>query len=145
MRAKLMGVVATTAALALVGCGGGDDDSSDITAFCDKLEEVQSEDPFAGISGSDVEGAKDALAEAQDKFNEVAEVAPEEIQDDVDEAQAFFADFVEAAQDAKSPEDFISIAQDFQAQAQDFQETSQRLEQYTQENCGDSATGGESG
>ena len=136
MRLKLIGSIAATGALALAGCGGGDDES-DITAFCDKVDEIRAaDDPFAGLAGDDIEGAQAALEEAQSLFGEVADVAPEEIQADVDDAQAFFDDFVTAAQDANSPEDFLAIATDFQQQAQDFEETSTRLEEYTNENCG---------
>ncbi len=136
MRLVLIGsTIAATGALALSGCGG---DDGDIEAFCDKVEEIQAaEDPFAGVAGDDISGATEALEEAQGLFGEVTEVAPEEIKDDVEEAQQFFDDFVTAAQDAKSPEDFLAIATDFQAEAEDFEATSQRLEEYTNENCGE--------
>jgi hypothetical protein len=135
MRLVLIGsIAAVTGALALSGCGG---DDGDIDAFCDKVDEIRAaDDPFAGVSGDDIEGATAALEEAQQLFSEVADVAPEEIQADVEEAQTFFDDFVEAAQDADSPEDFLAIATDFQDEAQDFEDTSTRLEEYTNENCG---------
>ncbi len=136
MGLRVIGSIAVAAVLALAGCGG-DDEGSDITAFCDKVDEIRAaEDPFAGLQGNDIEGAQAALEEARSLFGEVADVAPEEIQADVEEAQAFFDDFVAAAQDADSPEDFLAIATDFQQQAQDFEETSIRLEEYTTENCG---------
>ena len=125
--------------LALAGCGGDDED--EITAFCDKVDEIRAApDPFAGLAGDDIGGAQDALEEAQSLFGEVADVAPEEIQGDVEEAQQFFDDFVAAAQDAESPEDLLAVATEFQDQAADFQETSATLEEYTAENCGDSET-----
>jgi hypothetical protein len=135
MRLSLIGSIAA-AALALAGCGGDDED--DITAFCDKVDEIRSApDPFATLSGGDIEGAKQALEDAQGQFDEVAEVAPEEIQSEVDEAQQFFDDFVERAQDAESPEDLLSVATEFQGEAEDFQEASATLEEYTTENCGE--------
>lgn len=101
------------------------------------MDEIRAaEDPFAGLSGDDIAGATAALEEAQSLFGEVAVVAPEEIKGDVEEAQTFFDDFVAAAQDAQSPEDFLAIATDFQKEAEDFQATSDRLEEYTNENCG---------
>ncbi|MGI9020043.1 MAG: hypothetical protein ACR2G3_04955 [Solirubrobacterales bacterium] len=137
MRMRAIGSIAAVGALAFAGCGG--DDEGDIQVFCDKVEEIQSaEDPFAGIQGDDIGAATAALEEAQGLFQEVADVAPEEIRGDVEEAQTFFDDFVEAAQDAKSPEDFLAIATEFQQEAEDFEATSQRLEEYTNENCGES-------
>lgn len=142
MRMRAIGSIAALGAagtLALAGCGG--DDEGDIQAFCDKVEEIQAaEDPFAGIQGDDIGAATAALEEAQGLFEEVADVAPEEIKGDVEEAQTFFDDFVEAAQEAKSPEDFLAIATEFQQEAEDFEATSQRLEEYTNENCGESAS-----
>ncbi len=139
MRLALIGSIALSGAFALSGCGG---DDGDIRAFCDKVDEVQSaDDPFAGATGDDIASTTAALEKAQGLFAEVAEVAPEEIQGDVEEAQAFFDDFVAAAQDAKSPEDFLAIATDFQEEAAAFEETSTRLEEYTTENCGDGSEG----
>ena len=136
MRLRFLASIAATGALALAGCGGDDED--DITAFCDKVDEIRAaEDPFAGLQGGDIAGAQQALEEAQGLFAEVAEVAPEEIQADVEEAQQFFDEFVAAAQDANSPQDLLGVATEFQQQAEDFQATSERLEEYTTENCGD--------
>lgn len=142
MKGTLMGSIAAAAVLALPGCGG-DDSESDVSAFCDKVDELgAAEDPAAGIAPDDVEGQVAALEKAQGLLNEVADVAPDEIQADVEDAQAFFGDFVAAAQDANAPEDFAAVAQDFQDEAADFQETSARLTDYTNENCGEPASGG---
>jgi len=131
-----IGVLASAAALAVAGCGG--DDEADITAFCDKVDEIRTaEDPFAGLEGGDVEGAKEALGEARELFGEVADVAPDEIRDDADQAQAFFDDFVDQAQDAETPEEFLATATEFEGEAQEFEETSARLEEFTNENCGE--------
>jgi len=141
MRANLIVALAAAAALALAGCGGDDGDSesdSDIQAFCDKVDEIRAaEDPFAGIQGGDLEQTRAALEEAQSLFGEVADVAPAEIQADVEEAQQFFDEFVTAVNDAESPQELLSIATEFQGQAQEFQATSERLDQYTTENCGE--------
>jgi hypothetical protein len=130
-----IGALAAAASLAVAGCGGDDED---IQAFCDKVEELRTaDDPFAGAASGNIDGAITALREARDLMAEVSEVAPEEIQGDVDEAQAFFSEFVGAAEDAKNPQDFLAIATDFQDEAEDFQATSDRLEDYTNENCED--------
>jgi hypothetical protein len=119
----------------LGGCGGED---GDIQAFCDKVDEVSAaDDPFAGVAGNDIKGATEALEEARALMAEVTEVAPEDIRSDVEEAETFFSDFVEAAKEAKTPQEFLAVATDFQDEAADFQATSQRLEDYTNENCGD--------
>ena len=131
-----IGVVGSAAALALAGCGG--DDEADITAFCDKVEEIRTAgDPFAGVAGDDVEGAKEALGEARELFGEVADVAPDEIRDDAEQARGFFDEFVDQAQDAETPEEFLATASEFEGEAQDFEETSARLEEFTNENCGE--------
>lgn len=141
MTKKAIAALVASGALMLAGCGGGDDD--DVQAFCDKVDEVRAaDDPFAGVAGDDVEGAQAALEEARSLFGEVADVAPEEIQGDVEEAQAFFDDFVASAQDAETPEDFLAVATEFQAEADDFQATSDRVEEYTNENCGDETDSG---
>jgi len=136
MRLTLIGSIVAAGALALGGCGG-DDDESDITAFCDKVEEVRAaEDPFAGLAEDDLDGTREALEEARELFAEVAEVAPEEIQGDVEQTQQFFDNFVNAASDAETPQDFAAAATEFQQQAEEFEATSDRLEEYTDENCG---------
>jgi hypothetical protein len=143
MRRAWVGSLAATGVLALAGCGGDDED--EITAFCDKVDEIRAaDDPFAGLAGDDIAGAQEALAEAQGLFAEVADVAPEEIRGDVEEAQTFFDDFVAAAQDAQSPQDLLGVATEFQQEAEDFQETSARLEEYTAENCGEETDSGSS-
>lgn len=130
-----IGSVAVAGALAMAGCGG---DDGDIQAFCDKVDEVSAApDPFANVGGDDIKGAIAALERARNLMGEVTKVAPEEIRGDVEEAQTFFDDFVEAAKDAKSPEQFLAIATDFQGEAEDFAATSERLEDYTNENCED--------
>jgi hypothetical protein len=144
MRLKLLGSIAAVGVIALAGCGG--DDESDITAFCDKVKELEAApSPFEGVAQGDIEGTKDAIEEAQGLLAEVAAVAPAEIQDDVDQAEAFFADFVEAIQDANSPKDLLAVSEEFQTQAQDYQAASERLNTYTEENCDINVDGGAAG
>jgi hypothetical protein len=138
MRLPCIAALVATGALALAGCGG--DDESDVQAFCDKVDEIRAaEDPFANLNTGSVEDTRAALEEAQALFGEIADVAPGEIQEDVQQAEQFFDEFVTAVGDASSPEDLLGVATEFQAQAEDFQATSARLEEYTNENCGEEA------
>lgn len=135
-----VGALAAAGAIALSGCGGDDDDGGgdDLQAFCDQVEELRASDPFAGLEGSnDLDAVNSALEESQSQIDSVAEVAPEEVQGDVEQIQTFFDDFVSEAQNAETPQDLIQIATQFQDRAQEFQATIQRLEDYTNENCGE--------
>jgi hypothetical protein len=152
MRLRLIGATGVVLALAVTlgGCdlfGGG---GGDVDEFCDKVTELESAaNPFENIDPTNIEDAQAALTQAQESLNEVADVAPDEISDDVEQVQSFFDEFVGAVQDADSPEDFAGIAAEFQGQAADLQEANQRLTEYTSEECGESigASGasGESG
>jgi hypothetical protein len=137
-----MGALAVAGALALAGCGG-DDEESDVQAFCDKLAQVrETEDPLAPLlHGGNVEETKQALEDAQTQFAEIAEVAPEEIRADVESAQQFIEDFVAAAQDAETPQDILSIVTELQGRAEELQASGQRLSEYENENCGTQAEG----
>jgi hypothetical protein len=63
-------------AVALPGCGG--DDGGDLAAFCQAVEDLRDDDPFADLaiaSPEDMRGAFDALAVSVDR---IAESAPQE-------------------------------------------------------------------
>jgi hypothetical protein len=136
MRAvPLLAVVLAASLIGLAGCGGDDDEPS-VTAFCDKVEELDSQpDPLEDVGEGDVDGVKDAIGEYQDALGEVAEVAPEEISGDVDQVEQIFNDLASSLEDDETPQDLIATAQEFQGEAQDLQSTGQRLEEYTNENC----------
>jgi hypothetical protein len=142
MGVRLMGALAVAGAVALAGCGG-DDEESDVQAFCDKLAQVrETEDPLTPLlQGGNVEETKQALEDAQTQFAEIAEVAPEEIRADVESAQQFIEDFVAAAQDAETPKDILSIVTELQGRAEELQASGQRLSEYENENCDTQAEG----
>lgn len=62
----------------LLACGGGDD-GGDVAAFCDRLDRLSSNDPFAALgssaTGAEVRIAFQALVE---RAGELVEVAPPE-------------------------------------------------------------------
>jgi len=136
MRAvPLLAVVVAAGVIGLAGCGGDDDESS-VTAFCDKVEELESQpDPLENVSEGDVDSVRDAFADAEDQFNEVADVAPEEISGDIEQVQNVLGDISSSLEDAENPEDLAGIVDEFQNAGQELEETSQRLEEYTNENC----------
>ena len=124
--------VAATGALALSGCGGGDD----VDEFCQKVTEVEEAgQSLSAIQGNDIEGAKDALEEASNQVNEVVDVAPDEIQDDVETVANFVSDLNEQVQDAESQEDLLALAGTLQEDAQAVQEAGQNVADYQAENC----------
>jgi hypothetical protein len=130
-----LAVVLAAGLIGLAGCGG-DDDESDVAAFCDKVEELESQpDPFEDIGEGDVEGVRDAFENAEEQFAEVADVAPEEISGDIEEVQSVLSDISSSLEDAESPQDLTAIVDEFQTAGEELEETGQRLEEYTNENC----------
>ena len=93
MRTKLGVTIASlgaVGALALAGCGG---DDGDVTAFCDQQAEL--EEATSSLSTSllgDPEAAQQALEDAGSQIEELADSAPEEIQDDVETVANVFND-----------------------------------------------------
>jgi hypothetical protein len=143
--ASVLATAAVIGTIALAGCGGDDDDDGgggggggggDLTAFCDKIEELQGQaDPFAGVSPNDVEGAQDAVNEYVGSVGEIADVAPAEVRDDVVEVQGAFEDLAAALGQAETPQQLTEAAQTFQREAAGIQEAVDRLQSYTEENC----------
>jgi hypothetical protein len=149
MRGKLIGTALATglSAFALAACGG--DDGGDgggegsVEAFCDKVDEVRAAaDPFEGLEPNDTEGAVDALASARDQLQEVVDVAPDEIQDDAEQMASAFSELVSAAEGAEKPEDLAAVFQEFEQAGEELEGATQRLEEYTNENCGEAEAEG---
>lgn len=84
-------VVLMLAALAACGGGGGD---SDTEAFCDDAQDFS--DDFENLDPSDAEG----LESATDRLEDLADNAPEEIEDDVETLSEAFGGFARAFADA---------------------------------------------
>jgi hypothetical protein len=142
-RAAAVAAVAVVGAIALAGCGGDDDgdgdggaSGGDVTAFCDKVEELQAQDdPFAGVGANDIEGAQDAMNQYVERVSEVVDVAPADIRDDVVEIQTSFQDLADAIGEATTPQELTQAAQQFQEENADIAQTVQRLTDYTEKNC----------
>lgn len=126
-------------ALVLAGLSScGDDDDGDITAFCDKVEELNEgaasiEEP--GPEGDQMAAARADLEQAQDRLAELGDVAPEEIQADLEEVSTFFDDFVAAVSETDSATDFLATATEFQQKGGDVEEPARRLNDYAESEC----------
>jgi hypothetical protein len=138
---------AALAALAIAAAGaagcGGDDDERSVTAFCDKVEELEAmPDPLGDVSGGDVEGVKGAIDEYEDALDEVAAVAPEEISGDLDMIRDAFSRFGDALAGVEDPADLVRVAGQFQGEVVELQAAARRLEEYSNENCGEGSRTG---
>jgi hypothetical protein len=136
MRFSLMGSVLATGVLALAGCGGDDED--DIQAFCDKVKEAETA-ALTAEAGDSLEDQKETTQAAVEIFEEIADVAPEEISDDIETSRQFVVDFNDAIQDAENEEDLAAVAQKFIESGTEYEEAGKRLEEYANENCEDSS------
>jgi hypothetical protein len=131
---KIVAVPFVIGALALgfVACGG--DDEAD--AFCDKATEVEDAgSALQGLNPSDLDSAKDALSDANAKVQEAADVAPDEISDDVNQVASFIDDLSGQIEGASSPQDLLDLAQDLQSEAAALQEASDNVDAYIADNC----------
>lgn len=149
MRIKTWAVAGVLAcAIALGACGGssssdsgssgsGGGGSSDVTAFCDKVKELNAlKNPFANVKPGDVQGAKDAIDKLKSEVASVGDVAPGAIKSDIGTVEKTFTDFGAAVQNANTPQEFLKAVQGFQSQANSIQQTVTRLNAYTKKNCG---------
>ncbi len=131
---RVIGALAGTAVLALAGCGG--DDEGDVQAFCDQAQEVEAAGAsLSALQGNDVDAATEALTQAANQVQDAAEVAPAEIQPDVEQISQFISAIAGKAADANSPQDFLDLAQSFQDDVSDVQQANQNVSQYVADNC----------
>src|SRR3954452_20789162 len=137
MRIKVLGGLGLLlAGLALTACGGSSSSSSDVTAFCDKVNELNALDnPFASVQPGDVQGAKDALDKLNSEVGSVTDVAPDEIKPDVQKLQTTLTDFAAKIKGASTPQELVQAAAAFQSQAAGLQQTAAKVKKYKQDNC----------
>jgi hypothetical protein len=131
---KIIAVPFVVGALGLgfVACGG--DDEAD--AFCDKATEVEEAgSSLQGLGSQDLDATKDALADANAKVQEAAEVAPDEISDDVNQVASFIDELSGQIENANNPSDLLDLAASLQEQAADLQEASDNVDAYIADNC----------
>jgi len=71
---KLLGAVVLAGVLA--GCG--DDDAGDLVAFCDAVDDLEANDPFAELEIASPGEMRDAFAELAEGVDRIADAAPVE-------------------------------------------------------------------
>ena len=133
MRIKVLGALGLLlAGLALTACGGSSgSSSSDVTAFCDKVNELNTlGDPFANVQPGDVQGAKDALDKLNSEVGSIADVAPDEIKADVEKMQTTLNDFAAKIKGASTPQQLVQAAQAFQGEAASLQQTAAKVKTF---------------
>lgn len=133
---RVFGALAGTAVLALAGCGG-----DDVEAFCDQAKEAQaaSVDLAVPLASGDLDGAKDALDQASEQLQGVADEAPDEISDDFDVVSDYTLNLNDQLQDAESPEELGKLVQEAQVNAAAVEEAGTNVETYIKDNCDQSS------
>jgi ABC-type glycerol-3-phosphate transport system substrate-binding protein len=136
MRIKVLGALGLLlAGLALTACGGSSS-SSDVTAFCDKVNQLNAAgDPFANVKPGDVQGAKDALTKLNSEIGSVVAVAPDAIKPDVQKMQTTLNDFATKIKGASTPQELVQAAVSFQGEAASLKQTVAKVKTYKQDNC----------
>jgi hypothetical protein len=112
----IVGVLSTAAG----ACGGDDDDSASGGDFCERARSFQ-EEFGSDESASDEEG----LA----AFNELADIAPDEIKDEMEQLADFSERAIEAGDD---PDEQAKLIEE----AAKLEEPGQKVTEYFQEECG---------
>lgn len=80
------------AGLLLGACG---EDEGDLTRFCEAVEDLRADDPFADLEIASPGEMRDAFVELAEGVDRIADVAPQEIGSQADR----YADAVEALRD----------------------------------------------
>lgn len=116
MAIGIVGVLATAAG----ACGGDDDDSASGADFCARAQSFQ-EEFGADESASDEEG----LA----AFKELADIAPDEIKDEMNQLADFSERAIETGDDPDAQAELIE-------EAAKLEEAGQKVTEYFQDECG---------
>ena len=81
--------------LLAAGACAGDDGGGDMAAFCQAVEDLRDDDPFAELEIASPGEMRDAFAELAEGVDRIAEAAPDEIGSQADR----YADAVESLRD----------------------------------------------
>jgi len=117
---RLVVCIAAGGALTFAACGGGDG-GGDTEAFCEEIVRVSE-------SGTDTTAAEDLAA-----LQALADVAPSEISDQMDELVSVFEQVQSFDAEAASEEEML----DFMELAGSIEETGVEVEEFALENCPD--------
>lgn len=90
--ARNVGLVVLLATAVLAGCG---EDEGDLASFCEAVEDLQNDDPFADLAIASPGEMRDAFAELAAGVDRIAAAAPQEIGSQADR----YADAVESLRD----------------------------------------------
>ena len=141
MRTRALAVLApAAAALTLAACGGGGSSSSStgasLTAFCAKAKALQQlGSTFQNLAANDLSGAQSAFQQAEQKLQEIDNVAPSAVKADADQVLSVFKDINSAVQGAKSPTDLQSSLQPLANEVNGLQSSLTNLKDYGRKNC----------
>lgn len=139
-RALATAVAAGALVLGAAACGGDDDD--DAAQFCERYrsyEEANRDFARDAVSDDtdtelDLDTIKEQAGEERDQVRNLADVAPEEISDDMDAVAAAIEEQVEQIEAAEGPADLADASTDV-VDDTDLQEASDRIEAWTIDNC----------
>lgn len=112
------------AVITLAGCGGT---GGDTAAFCEKMAALDQNDPTAGT----VEGSDDFFDASIGAMQEVRDVAPDEIQSDVDTMLSAFEDFREIDPTELAESDLADLEEQFAS----IDEATTRIDEFIETNC----------
>lgn len=123
------------AAVTLAGCGGGGSDDGDHAAFCDRLDRLTTNDPFAAFgdraTAADIEVAFEALVQ---RAQELVDVAPPEARAAADQ----YAEAAEALDGLLEDVGYDGAAVDaraYRGHQVAYGEAADRLERYLSAEC----------
>jgi hypothetical protein len=137
-------------------CGGGGGSASD---FCEVVEDAKADfAEFEEFDGTDTSNLQETFTQAADAFEELADSAPSEIEDDMKVLNDAMQDFLQVLEDADW--DIFALATDEDAAAkleamssEDFETASNNVAEFAKDECGvdlegtsdDSGDSGDSG
>lgn len=124
-------------ALSLAACGGGDPSAD---AYCDQVAEAEEsgvENALSEVEPDDLEGAREAIGEVRMQVDSLREVAPGEIQADVDAVAEGFRRIETEFSEARSPEELEERFVEVQQELAGIAEPIDQLDQFEDANCDD--------